>query len=315
MAVSYRHNKRAGNFGDVHKHVALLSALSVTTGAADATSNRKVLYIETHAASGSYESTSSKAEDTGVGRVLAADEWQTIMSQDIQAYADTIKRYRSEGAKPKHGYPGSPLLALSCLRTGIDEAIYAEYQQDVANELSHTLSTNQEENDISISTSVEVGDGYAVMRKKLASLSSYDENVKSTVPFILIDPPFTDLQSELDDIPLAIRDCLDSSSKCIIMVWYPIKKGCDDTLLSWKEDLAAAILGKSHRLAFSEIWTSSRTSHSIGNKDNALVGSGIALIHRHDDMTVKLMSLTKELHDILASCTGTNSGSWSVLEC
>ena len=314
MAASYRHDKRAGNFGDVHKHVALLSALSATTGAADVTSNWKVMYIETHAASGSYESTSSKAEDTGVGRVLAADEWQTIMSQDIQAYADTIKRYRSEGAKPKHGYPGSPLLALSCLRTGIDEAIYAEYQQDVANELSHTLSTNQEENDISISTSVEVGDGYAVMRKKLASLSSYDENVKSTVPFILIDPPFTDLQSELDDIPLAIRDCLDSSSKCIIMVWYPIKKGCDDTLLSWKEDLASAIRGKPHRLAFSEIWTSSRTSHSIGNNEGALVGSGIALIHRHGDMVNNLMSMAKELYGILASSC-TNSGSWSVLEC
>ena len=314
MAASYRHDKRAGNFGDVHKHVALLSALSATTGAADVTSNWKVMYIETHAASGSYESTSSKAEDTGVGRVLAADEWQTIMSQDIQAYADTIKRYRSEGAKPKHGYPGSPLLALSCLRTGIDEAIYAEYQQDVANELSHTLSTNQEENDISISTSVEVGDGYAVMRKKLASLSSYDEDAKSTVPFILIDPPFTDLQSELDDIPLAIRDCLDASSKCIIMVWYPIKKGCDDTLLSWKEDLASAIRGKPHRLAFSEIWTSSRTSHSIGNNEGALVGSGIALIHRHGDMVNNLMSMAKELYGILASSC-TNSGSWSVLEC
>ena len=95
MAASYRHGKRAGNFGDVHKHESLLSALSATTGAADATSNRKVLYIETHAASGSYESTSSKAEDTGVGRVLAADESQTIRSQDIQTYADTIKKHRS----------------------------------------------------------------------------------------------------------------------------------------------------------------------------------------------------------------------------
>lgn len=169
MAASYRHDKRAGNFGDVHKHVALLSALSATTGAANVTSNWKVMYIETHAASGSYESTSSKAEDTGVGRVLAADEWQTIMSQDIQAYADTIKRYCSEGAKPKHGYPGSPLLALSCC-------------------------------------------------------------------------------------------------------------------------------------------------HSIGNNEGALVGSGIALIHRHGDMVNNLMSMTKELYGILASSC-TNSGSWSVLEC
>ena len=101
--ADYRHDKRAGNFGDVHKHIALLAALSATAEAADATSNRKVLYIETHAASASYESTSSKAEeDTGVGRVLAADESKEIMSQEIQVHADTIKRYRSGGGKSEN---------------------------------------------------------------------------------------------------------------------------------------------------------------------------------------------------------------------
>ena len=315
--VSYRHDKRAGNFGDVHKHIALLSALSATTSEADATSNQNVLYIETHAASGSYESTSSKAEDTGVGRVLAADESQSMMSQDIRAYADTIKRYRNCGAKSKNRYPGSPVLALSCLRSGRDEALCAEYQQEVANELSLTLSAYQEENNAEIAASVEVGDGYAAMRRKLASLTKNDEDAKSTVPFILIDPPFTDLQRELDDVPMAIRDCIGASSEAIIIIWYPIKKGCDNMLLSWKEDLASAIRGKPHRLLFSEIWTSSRTSQTIGYKEDALVGSGIALIHRRtcNDMTEKLMSLTKELYDILSSKTCTGGGSWSVLEC
>ena len=312
--VVYRHDKRAGNFGDVHKHIALLSALSATTSEADATSNQNVLYIETHAASGSYESTSSKAEDTGVGRVLAADESQSIMSQDIRAYADTIKRYRNCGAKSKNRYPGSPALALSCLRSGRDEALCAEYQQEVANELSLTLSAYQESN-AEIAASVEVGDGYAAMRRRLVSLANNDEDAKSTVPFILIDPPFTDLQRELDDVPMAIRDCIGASSEAIIIIWYAIKKGCDNMLLSWKEDLASAIRGKPHRLLFSEIWTSSRTSQTIGYKEDALVGSGIALIHRRtcNDMTEKLMSLTKELYDILSSNTG--GGSWSVLEC
>ena len=191
----------------------------------------------------------------------------------------------------------------------------AEYLQDVANELSHTLTTYQEENDTSVATTVEVGDGYAAMRRKLASLTKNDEDAKSTVPFILIDPLYTDLQSELDDVPMATRDCIAASSESIIMIWYPIKKGRDDILLSWKGDLASAIRGKPHRLVLSEIWTSSRTNQSNGCKEDALVGSGIALIHRHDDVTDKLMSLTKGLNDILSSDDKQRIGSWSVLEC
>ena len=310
----YRHDKRAGNFGDVHKHIALLAALSATAEGADAKSNRKVLYIETHAASGSYESTSSKAEDTGVGRVLAADESKEIMSQEIQVYADTIKRYRSGGGKSENRYPGSPVLALSCLRQGRDEAMCAEYQPEVANELAHTLNTYREGSDTAIETSIEVGDGYASMRKKLASLVNDEQATSSTVPFILIDAPFTDLQDELGDIPVAIRDCLGVSSESIVLVWYPIKQECDKILHYWKEDLASAIRGKPHRLVFSEIWTKPRTVQSNQNKEGALVGSGIAIIHRCMIIDDALISWTKELHNVLDSDT-TGGGSWSVLKC
>ena len=312
--VVYRHDKRAGNFGDVHKHIVLLSALSAATASADAaSSDEKVLYIETHAASGSYESTSSKAEDMGIGRVLAAAETQAIKSPDIQAYANTIQRYRNGAAKSSNRYPGSPLLALSCLQPGRDEAVYAEHQQEVANELSGVLRAYKEDNNKSVHTSVEVGDGYAALRKKLAGLANNDEPAGSTVPFVLIDPPFTDLRSELNDIPTATRKCLDASLASIVLVWYPIKQGCDHALRSWKEDMASVVRGKPHRLLFGEIWTSSRTNKSSMAKEGALVGSGMALIHPHGHVADTFMPLTKELYDVLAS--DTESGSWSVLEC
>ena len=138
----YCHDKRAGNFGDAHKHVALISALTAAIAAADA-SCRRILYIETHSGSGSYECTSTKAEDTGVGRVLSAcadASSHAIQSPEIQAYADTVRRYRGgQGETSKKRYPGSPVLALSRLRSNQDEALCAEHQQEVADELSRSI--------------------------------------------------------------------------------------------------------------------------------------------------------------------------------
>lgn len=112
---------------------------------------------------------------------------------------------------------------------------------------------------------------------------------------------------------MAIRDCLGVSSESIVLVWYPIKQECDKILHYWKEDLASAIRGKPHRLVLSEIWTKPRTVQSNQNKEGALVGSGIAIIHQRSNTADALVSWTKELYDILASDTG--GGSWSVLKC
>mmetsp|Transcript_35388 Transcript_35388/g.71707 ORF Transcript_35388/g.71707 Transcript_35388/m.71707 type:complete len:357 (+) Transcript_35388:1463-2533(+) len=350
---SYRHGTKAGNYVDVHKHIGLLCVLA---DAASKHADRKLCYIETHSGSGSYSSTSGKSESSGIGKVLTAATQGKIQSPEIRAYVDTVEAYRSadttcsddDAAQHKKAdgtmrYPGSPALAFSALRAG-DEAVLAELQSDVAQELMRTVF--EDERSAALKVDVEIGDGYSVLRKKLAKLSEASavgsgDTETPSVPLVLIDPPYMDTEGELDNIPLAVADGLKCSQDAIVLVWYPVKEGKDDLLLKWKKDVAAAVTGalrsedveepnenrsdsqstgarrkSAPDIVFSEIWTGTRITNPIPKEADdaqpALVGSGLVLVHRSAGMNESITSWTAELHNILDP---DGRGSWSILEC
>ena len=351
---SYRHDKKAGNYVDVHKHIGLLSVIAE---AVSKHTDRKLCYIETHSGSGSYSSTSGKSESNGIGKVLAAATEGKIRSPEIRAYVDTIKAYRADttgsddaaqhkkaNANEKMRYPGSPALAFSVLRPG-DEAVLAELQSDVAQKLMRTVF--EDERSAALKVDVEVGDGYSVLRKRLSKLSE-PSTVESggsetpSVPLVLIDPPYMDTGAELDDIPRAVADGLKCSQGAIVLIWYPIKEGKDGLLLNWKKDVVAVVTGalrseedeepnenrsdpqstsvsskrRGPDIVFSEIWTGTRITNPTPKKaDDAQPALiGSGLVLVHQSAGMN-ESITSWTAELHSIFDPDGRGSWSVLEC
>jgi len=109
--LKYRHAFHAGNFADVHKHVALLALLEAL-----ARKPRGYLYVDTHAGRGLYDLDSSAARESreahsGVNALLhARSEGRLVASQGLTRYLDAVTAVRAETGL-RHGCPGSPLLA------------------------------------------------------------------------------------------------------------------------------------------------------------------------------------------------------------
>src|SRR5579864_7489849 len=111
--MKYRHSYHAGNFADVHKHVALLALLQSMQR-----KDKGFVYLDTHAGAGRYDlggaDTHHGAEARhGVSTLLsAAGELQT---EELKAYCNAIGAMRRAFNHPQY-YPGSPWLAAHLLR-------------------------------------------------------------------------------------------------------------------------------------------------------------------------------------------------------
>ena len=109
--MQYRHSFHAGNFADLHKHIALLQLVATLQKKA-----KGFLYLETHAGEGLYDLNSQDARhsaesEAGIRR-LERDLTRAAGSHPaIRHYLDVVARIRSVHAG--HVYPGSPLLVAS----------------------------------------------------------------------------------------------------------------------------------------------------------------------------------------------------------
>ena len=128
--LKYRHSFHAGNFADVHKHVALLALLTALQK-----KDKGFLYLDTHAGRGSYDLSSPSAEAAGgAGRFLQARH----AAAELCDYAALLAQFRAAPAHA-HLYPGSPLLAAATLRPQ-DRAVLIELQGPEAHALEGTLA-------------------------------------------------------------------------------------------------------------------------------------------------------------------------------
>ena len=111
--MKYRHSFHAGNFADVHKHVALLALLHALQR-----KDKGFLYLELHAGAGRYDLAAADAHlgaeaRHGIGALISATA--TAQAAEIGAYRDAVLALRQELADA-HAYPGSPWLAARTLR-------------------------------------------------------------------------------------------------------------------------------------------------------------------------------------------------------
>jgi 23S rRNA (adenine2030-N6)-methyltransferase len=275
--VKYRHSFHAGNFADVHKHIALLALI-----ASFERKEKGFLYLETHAGRGAYdlsESPGSRASRTGLTRILT----QPGDSPEIQAYGNAVKHWR-ELVKDRNAYPGSPVLAAGALR-GQDRAVLIELQPPEAHALERCVSPHA-------NVRVELGDGYELLRAHLPPAQRRG--------LILLDPPYEDTNRDFERARAAIDDVLQRFATAVIMLWYPIKDARDTQL--WRKRLKAALR---QPIMVSELWV-----HPCDSRI-ALNGSGLIIIHPPYQLAQRMRIWLPQLLGMLDAA---GSGGWLVEE-
>jgi 23S rRNA (adenine2030-N6)-methyltransferase len=211
-AMQYRHSFHAGNFADVHKHVALLALITAQQKKA-----KGFLFIDTHAGGGLHDLGSADARrsgesDAGIAQLRGAQPVHPALLD----YLATLERLR-ESAGGTAIYPGSPLLAAARLRD-VDQAICIEAHAQTARALQRAL---EQQHGLAATPRVITDDGYRQLRALLPPSQRRG--------LVLIDPPY-EAADEEQLIAAALADALTRFETGVYALWYPIKKQYDTDL-------------------------------------------------------------------------------------
>jgi 23S rRNA (adenine2030-N6)-methyltransferase len=200
--VKYRHSYHAGNFADVHKHVALLALLRALQR-----KDKGFLYLDTHAGAGAYELSSAAAGPGAEARhgVLALSKAQ-LLAEELRDYRLAVEAWQHERADAR-GYPGSPALAAQVLRPE-DRGVFCELVPKECRALERSLGGLRR-------ATIECGDGFRAVRSRLPSVERR--------ALILIDPPYEDPKAESSQACDALGLILERQANAVVVLWYPIK--------------------------------------------------------------------------------------------
>lgn len=272
--MKYRHSFHAGNFADVHKHIALLALISALQR-----KDKGFLYLETHAGRGLYDLASAQANHGSEARHgIGLVEKATPAAPEIVSYLEAVQELR-QSAGGAHLYPGSPLLAARALRLQ-DRGVAAEIQAPECRALERALG------------------GW---RRMQSTCTDGMKLLESSLPpterraLVLIDPPYEQMRSDFDVSLAAVGTILQRLANAVIAIWYPIK---DERPLSvW--------LGRAERelkvpALVSELWLYPRDSRV------ALNGSGLLIVNPPFGFDAGQSSWLTELAEILG--TGKHGG-------
>src|SRR6516225_8883017 len=254
--MKYRHSFHAGNFADVHKHIALLALLRALRK-----KDKGFLYLDTHAGRGSYDLSGVASEaEAGVGRFLEAPH----EAPELREYAALIAQLRARTAR-RHLYPGSPMIAAAELRPQ-DRAVLIELQGAEAHALEQALATLAAAPGVALPVRVERGDGF----QRLKAFLPPPERRGLT----FIDPPYEDTQRDFREVTAALVEATRRFPTGVIAAWYPIKD--ERTIGPWQSDCLRALratLAQPPAVLASELWLYPRDSRV------ALNGSGLLIVN------------------------------------
>jgi 23S rRNA (adenine2030-N6)-methyltransferase len=288
--MQYRHSFHAGNFADVHKHVALLQLVQALQKKA-----KGFLYLDTHAGEGLYDLGSQEARQSGESTAGIQHLEQALarapaVHPAIRTYVEAVERIRRSPGTSGHAYPGSPLLAALLLRE-VDRASCVEAQAQVARALQRHLEHHAAL--LATLPRVAQGDGYRELKSQLPP--------QLRRGLILIDPPY-ESQDEEQQLSAALAEGLMRFETGVFAVWYPIKKQYDADL--W---LARVIRGITRPTVAIEL-TVTPADNTAG-----LHGSGMLVVNPPWQFDHDARQWQEELHRLLGG-SGGSSVRWLVHE-
>jgi 23S rRNA (adenine2030-N6)-methyltransferase len=193
--VNYRHSFHAGNFADVVKHLALISALTHLKK-----KDKPFVVIDTHGGRGVYDLSSREAKRTGehesgIGKLSKIKSGEGVLGD-----------YLSIVCSVPESYPGSPLIAAKMLRP-IDRLVAVEKHKEEFAALHDALHPF-------VRARVEEGDGY----DRLIALLPPPERRG----LVLIDPPYED-DKEFQRAARTLIAAHRRFATGVYMLWFPIK--------------------------------------------------------------------------------------------
>lgn len=249
--MKYRHAFHAGNFADVHKHVALLALLRALQR-----KEKGFFFLDTHAGRGRYALASGDARASGEAQagavaLLAALRSGPEAAPELLDYATVIGEWR-RGADARHDYPGSALIAAQVLRAQ-DRGAAVEIQPGEFEALRKALGRGAR-------VAAEHGDGYQRLRALLPPSERRG--------LVLIDPPYEDTRGDFRAAAAAVGDALERFETCVIALWYPLKDARDTD--RWLEALARQV---ARPTIAAELWLHPPDSRA------GLNGSGLVIVN------------------------------------
>ncbi len=249
--MNYQHAFHAGNFADVHKHVALTLVLDYLRAKPAA-----FRVIDSHAGAGRYdlfgpEAARSPEWRDGIARVVAAapDLRQDAASVLLKPYLDIVAAQNAAGAL--RVYPGSPLIAKALLRPQ-DRLIACELEPRAAASLKKVLRGDPRVKVLAI-------DGWIAIKANVPP--------KERRGLVLIDPPYEEAHDFIQ-LTGALGEAHRKWPTGIYMLWYPIKE----------RDAPEALARRLRRLGAAKVLRSEITL-APPRADAGLAGSGLIVVN------------------------------------
>jgi len=281
--MQYKHAFHAGNFADVHKHIALMQLISALQKKA-----KGFLYLDTHAGEGLYDLHGADARHSGesaagfVRLEQALAQASGEVHPSIRGYVDTVESLRRASDNARHLYPGSPLLAAATLRD-VDSGICVESQAPVSRALQRALDSKVSRG---VTFRVIHGDGYHEIRSLLPPALRRG--------LVLIDPPYESGEEERQ-IAEALAAGLERFETGVFALWYPIKRQHEADLF-----VARILRGVERPVLATELCVHP-ADHAAG-----LNGSGMLIVNPPWQFDTDAAVWQQELHELLGGSSGSS---------
>ncbi|KEZ76874.1 23S rRNA (adenine(2030)-N(6))-methyltransferase RlmJ [Salinisphaera hydrothermalis] len=202
--LSYQHAYHAGNFADVHKHVALYTLLQSLHRKDSA-----ITLVDTHAGRGVYELADKASQKNGEYRngVVPLWEQRDAIAAD-SPLGEWIGRLATlQGGATLRRYPGSPWWFADLQRKQDQLSLFelhpAEHQALEADALSAPGKRQQRLH----------ADGLEGLRKMLP--------VDTPRLCVLIDPSY-EVKTEYKEVGKALRHIVRKARHAVVVIWYPL---------------------------------------------------------------------------------------------
>jgi len=241
--LSYLHSYHAGNFADVHKHLALVLLLRRLQE-----KDTPLCYVDSHAGRGLYDLAGAEAQktreaDAGILRLCAAPN----PPDTVRDYLDLVASFNDGDAV--RNYPGSAALAQGMLREQ-DRAMLLELHPREFPALGRFIGRDRR-------IAIHARDCY--------------EGLPALVPpairrgLVLIDPSY-EIKREYNEAGTLLCKTLDRWGNAVYLLWYPL-------LAAGRHRFLLNELAKCSppRMLCSEL--------KIDSGTDALLGSGLVIVN------------------------------------
>ncbi|WP_106476787.1 23S rRNA (adenine(2030)-N(6))-methyltransferase RlmJ [Phytohalomonas tamaricis] len=267
--LAYQHAYHAGNFADVHKHLALYSLCTELLR-----KNSSVTYIDTHAGRGVYPLDTTEAQKRGEYREGILPLWKKrkTLANDalLNEWLIALARLQKPGDQMSH-YPGSPWWLEQQLRRQDKLHLYELHPGEHRHLTQAPLTGN-------------------IKRYQADGLKGFKTHVPVSTPRLcaLIDPSY-EIKSDYEAVAETLGYVARKVRHAVIVVWYPLLP----------EARHQALLEGIRTAGLRKVWRSELLHHAPEG-ERGMYGSGLLLLNPPWQLPERLSaSLTR-----VAECYG-----------